>query len=101
MSKEAARKFKPQSRIDKDHTARAKKEKRSAATQRTKADEVVELLMRPQGATIDQLVNVTGWKTHSVRGFISGTVKQKLGYDVRSEVGDRARVYRVEARTAR
>ncbi len=61
----------------------------------TKSDAVVGLLTRAQGATINQIMNATGWQAHSVRGFIAGPVKKKLGRSVTSEVTPRGRVYRI------
>ncbi len=51
------------------------------------------------GATIDEIVEVTDWQSHSVRGAISGTLKKKLGLTVESTVvEDRGRVYRIVGR---
>jgi hypothetical protein len=50
----------------------------------TKLQACLDLLGREQGATLDELMAVTGWQAHSVRGFLSGTVKQKLGLSVAS-----------------
>jgi hypothetical protein len=43
---------------------------------------VLELLGRPEGATLQQLVEATGWQPHSVRGFLSGTLAKKLGHKI-------------------
>ena len=51
----------------------------------TKSEKIIQLLKRPSGATIAELQNVTSWQAHSVRGFLSGTVKKKLGLNVVSE----------------
>jgi len=57
---------------------------------------LVELLWRDGGASLDELVQVTGWQQHSVRGAISSTVRKKLGLTVGSEkVEGRGRVYRI------
>ena len=61
----------------------------------TKSDAVIALLSRSRGATIDEMMKVTGWQAHSVRGFLAGTVKKKLGRSVASEASDKGRVYRI------
>lgn len=62
----------------------------------TKADLVLKKLATPKGASIQNLAEVTGWQAHSVRGFLSGTVKKKLGQALISEVGkDGTRRYRI------
>ena len=57
---------------------------------------LVELLRRDGGASLDELVQATGWQPHSVRGAISSTVRKKLGLTVVSEtIEGRGRVYRI------
>ncbi len=52
------------------------------------------------GATIEEIVEATGWQAHSVRGAISGALKKKLGLAVTSEkVQARGRVYRIVERS--
>ncbi len=64
--------------------------------QGTKQALLIDLLKRKDGATIDDIVEATGWQPHSVRGAISGALKKKLGLTVESEVfEDRGRVYRI------
>jgi hypothetical protein len=48
----------------------------------SKADVIVSLLGRPSGASAAELVRATGWQIHSVRGFLSGTLKKKRGLAV-------------------
>ncbi len=68
----------------------------AAARLGTKQALMIDLLKRKKGATIEKIVEATGWQPHSVRGAISGTLKKKLGLAVTSEkVGDRGRVYRI------
>lgn len=64
---------------------------------KTKSDAVIALLSRPRGATLDEMMKATGWQSHSVRGFLAGTVKKKLGRSIDSEVGEKGRVYRIVA----
>jgi hypothetical protein len=50
----------------------------------TKAAKIAALLQRNTGATLADLVKVTSWQEHSIRGFMSGTLKKKQGIEVRS-----------------
>ena len=64
----------------------------------TKQALLIDLLTRKKGATIEEIVEATGWQAHSVRGAISGTLKKKLGLAVTSEKpGDGPRHYRIVA----
>ena len=66
----------------------------------SKQSVVVGLLMRPEGATIAQIMAATQWQQHSVRGFLAGTVKKK-GYQVIStKEGKGERVYRIKPEEA-
>ena len=56
---------------------------------------LVALLSRPQGATIAELQQATGWQPHSVRGALSGLIRKKLGHEVTSTKEERGRVYRI------
>ena len=50
-------------------------------------------------ATIAEIVEVTGWRAHTARGFLAGALKKRLGLDVTSEKeGERGRVYRIAGR---
>ena len=40
------------------------------------------MLRRSEGATVDEVVSVTGWQRHTVRGVFSGTLKKKLGLTI-------------------
>ena len=51
-----------------------------------KSGQIVSLLQRQNGASIPKLMKATGWQAHSVRGFISGTLKRKQGLVVNSAV---------------
>jgi DNA-binding Lrp family transcriptional regulator len=48
----------------------------------TKQALMIELLKRPEGATVEQIAEATGWQHHTIRGAISGALKKKLGLTV-------------------
>lgn len=56
----------------------------------TKLAKILELMTRPQGATVDELASATGWQKHTVRGAIAGAIKKKRRQRVKLvEQGDR------------
>jgi hypothetical protein len=59
-------------------------QKPATVRKRGKTGRVLELLQRPGGATLQQLVAATRWQSHSVRGFLSGTLKKKMGLKIES-----------------
>jgi hypothetical protein len=48
----------------------------------TKQALMIEMLRRPEGATVEQIAAATGWQHHTIRGAISGALKKKLGLTV-------------------
>ena len=63
---------------------------------------MLTLLSRPDGASIDELMQATDWQQHSVRGFLAGTVKNKLGLTLNSsKATGEVRRYRIEKRRSR
>lgn len=67
----------------------------------SKTEQVLKKLRTAKGVTVAQIAKATGWQSHSVRGFLSGTVKKKLGLNLVSEVAkDGTRRYRVIVATA-
>jgi hypothetical protein len=48
----------------------------------TKQAQMIELLKRPEGATVEQIAGATGWQHHTIRGAISGALKKKLGLTI-------------------
>src|SRR5438045_5399338 len=72
-------------------------EPQADAKRPSKQDEVIAMLRRPEGATVDEVASATGWQRHTVRGVFSGTLKKKLGLTVASAQEERGRVYRIPA----
>ncbi|NCU20858.1 DUF3489 domain-containing protein [Candidatus Falkowbacteria bacterium] len=63
----------------------------------TKQAAIIALLQRPEGASITEIVEATGWAAHSARGMISGGLKKKLGFDVATASDQqRGRIYRIQ-----
>ena len=66
---------------------RAKNTSKTAkANSAPKSAQIVSLLQRQNGASIAELMKATGWHAHSMRGFISGTLKRKRGLVINSVV---------------
>ena len=65
-------------------TARTK----TSTANKTKKDVILGLLRRKNGASIGDLEMASGWQAHSVRGFLTGTVKKKLGLNLIVEQRD-------------
>lgn len=62
---------------------------------KTKHDQILKMLRTRRGAKIAAIARVTGWQPHSVRGFLAGVVKKKLGLSIASEKTSSGRVYRI------
>ena len=68
----------------------------------SKAEIVIKKLRLARGVTVAQIMDLTGWQSHSVRGFLSATVRKKLKLNLASEVGkDGQRRYRIVDGTAK
>ena len=89
-------------------TRGTKKPRRSASTlpsapatvgaptrQATKRDQVVALLSRDEGATLDQMIAATGWLPHTTRAALTGL--RKAGYAIDSDKIEGVRTYRAVA----
>lgn len=99
ISSEAAppRKTRPK-KTSKDRVSDRPPKSRTAKAATSKAEQILKKLGTPKGVTIPQMMEATGWQAHSVRGFLSGVVRKKLGQGLVSEVGkDRLRRYRIVA----
>ncbi len=83
-------------------TAIAKADGEAHATRVTKHDRVLALLSQREGATIPEIMKVTNWQQHSVRGFLAGTVRKKLGFALTSSKAEgELRRYRVDTKRGR
>ena len=72
-----------------------------AATARkgSKTAKILAMVQRPQGATVKELMKATGWQPHSVRGFLSGALKKRMGIRLRSfKRKDGERAYRTPSK---
>lgn len=62
----------------------------------SKQSQVIAMLKRPEGATIAQICQATGWLPHTCRGAMAGALKKKMGLEISSEKQpDADRVYRI------
>jgi hypothetical protein len=81
----------------------AKKAAKSAADKdpeapraQSKGAKILELIGRPKGATLAEIMKATDWQAHSVRGFLS-TAGKKRGIEIESERNDAGeRVYQIK-----
>jgi hypothetical protein len=63
----------------------------------TKAERVVTLLKGPSGASLRAIMDLTGWQSHSVRGFISAQLSKRMGFQIQSFKRDGERIYRIRS----
>ena len=89
--------------IDADNAPQAEAEAVMAPNKERKIREgtkqvlLIEMLRRPEGATLEELVAATGWQSHTVRGAMAGALKKKIGLTIASEkIESRGRVYKVQ-----
>lgn len=74
----------------------SKKPDQIKTRENSKQAQVIALLKRPEGATITQICEATGWQPHTVRGAFAGSLKKKLGLTIVSVKDENAeRVYRI------
>ena len=66
--------------LEEEPTAKTKSVRKTRTG--TKQATVIEMLKRPEGATIEQIAQTTNWQQHTIRGFFAGTLKKKLGLEL-------------------
>lgn len=79
-----------------DEVIEAATDAKPRTRENSKQAQVIAMLKRPEGATIPQICEATGWQQHTVRGTFAGAFKKKLGLEITStkEAGGQ-RIYRV------
>ena len=81
----------------KSRTSGRSKGHKARSRTKTKKQTCTEMLRRPKGASLAELQKATGWQPHSVRGFLSGTVRKLEGVTLVSEAANGGeRRYRLE-----
>jgi Protein of unknown function (DUF3489) len=76
---------------------KASHKKQAVVRKTSKTAHVITLLRQPAGASLKTIMRATGWQAHSVRGFISGQLRKKLGLRVHSIERDGERVYSIKS----
>jgi hypothetical protein len=66
----------------------------------TKSAQIINLLQQPAGATLQSIMDLTGWQAHSVRGFLSAQLSKKRGLRIESFTRNGNRVYRIGIRAS-
>jgi hypothetical protein len=61
----------------------------------SKKSEVIELMSRKSGVALEEIMKLTGWQPHTVRGFVSGTVGKRMGLKVESSTGTKGRANKI------
>ena len=64
----------------------------------SKQARLISMLNAASGATLEQMMSLTGWQAHTVRGAISGVLRKRLGLNVVCDpAGSEVRRYRIVA----
>jgi hypothetical protein len=70
---------------------------RSAPRSGSKLAQVIDLLQRDRGATIDELIAATGWLAHTTRAALTGLRKRGYAVAINRSDNDRGSFYRIKA----
>jgi hypothetical protein len=70
--------------------------RRTGSRPDSKQARMIEMLKRPEGATVEQIAEALNWARHTVRGAMAGALKKKLGLTITSEKSEGgARTYHI------
>ncbi len=62
----------------------------------TKQAQLIDMLSRPEGATLDEIATALQWAPHTARGAMSGALKKRLGLAITSQKDiQRGRIYQI------
>lgn len=67
---------------------KAPKPPKSKVLPNSKTEVLIGLLKRKQGVSISEMMEATGWQSHSIRGFMAGSLKKKIGHSPTSTKND-------------
>ena len=95
-AKAAARSTSRSTSKSRSRTRLAPASSKTAMRPDTKHARIIALLRAPAGTTIAAIMTATDWQQHSVRGFLAGIVRKKLGLNLVSDQTDKGRVYRIK-----
>jgi hypothetical protein len=88
----------PKATAELSSSSRALNSSKPGARSGSKTAKILDMLRRPGGASARELLKATGWQSHSLRGFLSGTVGKKMGLSLTStKREDSERVYALKA----
>ena len=62
----------------------------------SKQARIIAMLQQSGGATLADLMTITGWQSHSVRGVMSGILKKRMNLNIISERVDGQARYRIK-----
>jgi hypothetical protein len=72
-------------------------EPRRKTREGTKQALIITMLRRPEGASIAEIAEASGWLSHTIRGMIAGALRKKLGLEINSSKdAGRGRVYKLD-----
>ena len=72
--------------------------KNASQARTSKLDAIVSALRSPKGASISDLMRLTGWQQHSVRGALAGALKKGRGLAITSAKVSEERIYKLDAK---